>query len=215
MGRGDEAASLHRERLLQPDLSEGAQLTAVVATIQDYRSIGALDQAWELVYFGMAIRPSEPRLLAFAAEVALDEGDLARADAYIFLAERDESASPPQRLSMVQARRALAAQDPDLALAFLEESKQPRMSVPEAVGLRVAVLLALERPEDAMTVLSRVNLASREDPVLLAARARTELALGDLAAAEQTWAFLQRVAPGAPMFPEYVPGLSPTPELPN
>lgn len=210
-GRGHDAAALHSERLFQPDMSEGDETTALVSMIQDYRSVRAYGAAWDTLYRGLVLRPNEPRLNAFAAELALDEGDIAGAEGFMALARPDSDATPPFRLLLVEARLALARQDALGTLDALDQKEHQRMAMPEAAALRALALLELGQPEQALEVLSRVNLASREDPVLLAALTRTQLALGETAQAEFTWAFLQSVAPGSPMFPEHVPGLSPEP----
>ena len=214
-GHGVEAAALHAERLLQPNWTDNKAVFALLAMVEDYRRAGASDQAWEAAYAALAIQPNEPRVYAFMAELSLDQGQADEADAFLFLARRHRDKTPPYRSYLVEARISLANEQPLLALEWLDRAKAQRFVVPATAALTAMAMLQLDHPEEALRVLSRPNMVDREDPSLLAALTRTHLALGQDAEAHRTWAFLQSVAPGSPMFPEYVPGLSPIPELPK
>lgn len=214
-GRGLEAAALHSERLFQPELSDNATVIALLAMLEDYRRAGALNQAWDTAYRALVIHPSEPRIYAFMAELSLDDGDVDDAEAQLFLARRYQAKTPPYRIYLVEARLALAMQQPLIALEWLEKAKQQRIVMPQAAAMSAMALLQLDRPEEALLVLNRPNMAQREDPILLAALTRTYLALGDDPAAQRTWALLQALAPGSPLFPEHVPGLSADPQSPK
>lgn len=212
-GLGHQAAMLHSERRFQPGLADSAEINALVAMLQDYRAVGDLNAAWDVVAQALVIRPAEPRLNAFAAELALDEGDVASAEAYLSQSAHGADATPPFRALLVEARLSLANQDPETTLSLLTDTGYKHIAMPDSATLRVLAHLQLDQPEQALKQLNRVNLAKREDPNLLAARVRTYLALGQEEEAALTWAFLQSVAPGSPLFPEYVPGLSPEPTL--
>lgn len=212
-GQAEHAAALRSLQLMNPDLdSEGLTW---LDQADDYRAAGQLDKAWEAANQAIALRPLGIKAHAVLADIAMDAGQVELAEEHLFLAQKRIDGAAPPRLYLTRARMELARGEHEEALALVEQARDQRRWLVDAVYLHTAVLLAMGDLDAAADVLNRPKLAPKQSPPVLLARIQLLLAQGETEQAQQAWAELQELAPGTVMFPEHVPGLSPTPGSPR
>lgn len=210
-GRPQQAATLRGLQLMDADLE--AEGLTWLEQADDYRAAGQLDKAWESANQAIALRPLGIKAHAVLADIAMDAGQIDLAEEHLFLAEKRIDGAAPPRLYLTRARLELARGEHEKALELVEFAREQRRWLVDAVYLHTAVLLAMGDVEGAKGVLNRPKLTPKQSPPVLLARIQLLLAQGDTASAQQAWSELQELAPGTVMFPEHVPGLSPTPGL--
>jgi len=212
-GQPGQAAALRDLQLLAPDLD--AEGLIWLEKADDHRAAGELDQAWEAASQALALRPLGIKAHAVLADIAMDAGQLELAEGHLFLAEKRIEGAAPPRLYLTQARLYLAQGEHARALELVKKAREQRRWLVEGVYLHTMVLLAMGDVSGASSVLNKPKLNPKQSPPVLLARVHLLIAQGKIKQAQQAWHVLQELAPGTVMFPEYVPGLSPTPELPK
>lgn len=212
-GHGTEAAELRAMNLMAKGQDDHSSIWMAIA--EDYRQAGDLDAAWEAGMMSLSERPAGKRHHTLLAEIAMDAGQIELARDHILLADHRIGGLDPASLYLAKARLLIAEGDAEGALKEIEQSRAQQRWQPAAIYLQTIALLSVGEVLTAEAVLNRNKLYPNQSPYVLLARIHLLIAKGQDKEAKRAWAELQDLAPGTPMFPEYVPGLSPDPQSPK
>lgn len=206
-GQAQAAIALHTERLWQsPD--ERRQLQVWLNLLQDHRSAGEPQRALDAGYMALSLSPRSATVHAWMAEIHLDQGDVELARESLYMAD-SLPADPANRLLLARARLAIAEGDLESAQALVSAARENRRWLPDNVAMQCEIFLAQDDPGAVLDLLDKSLVMHRQDPVLLAQRARAFQALGAQADATYAMHQLQLLSHGFPLRPFAVPGLTP------
>jgi len=181
LGDPEAASELRRQKLLDPNLSEGRMVRVYIGLVDDARAAGDLDGALHWVEEAEAVYPRAPIVQAAVADIMMDIGDYEAADVALW-----ESAQlgATRRGIISQARRSLSLGNYLSAETYLEDARALNSPNNALAALRAEVQRLQGFPEDAAEILNRSRWELTEDPMILAIRIRVAVDLGDIEAAK-------------------------------
>lgn len=194
VGRGAEAVALRRDDV-RIEL-DGVRIRTYVAMVDDLRFAGDPLEAEAALAEGLSHRPRSSALLSVGADLALDRGDIAEAEAWLALIHH--YAGPVRRTRHVNLRIALMEGRHELVdeIAAALIRIQPGDAI--AIAAQAHSLIDRGMADDALRVLQGVEARRRGDPPLLIAEARALAALGQMARARDLAGFVQIRHPADP-----------------
>ncbi len=180
-GRGRAAAELRFQRFLAEG-GPGLTVFSLQGVIDDYRSAGDLEAAEDMAWKAIAWRPWSPSPYAMLALVKLDEGDLAEAEALVWLAERNGTRDPAP-LDLARARILASYGAYDEAARALHHAARLRPRSRAILAARAALLREAGRPADALALIEMPRWGHHQDPFVWAVEVEVRWDLGEKDAA--------------------------------
>lgn len=205
VGRGAEAVALRRDDT-RSEL-EGVRMRTYIAMVDDLRFAGDHLSAEAALAEGLSHRPRSSALLSVGADLALDRGDIAEAEAWLALVHH--FAGPVRRTRHVNLRIALMEGRHELVdeIAAALVRIQPGDAI--AMATQAHSLIDRGMAEDALRMLQGVEARRRGDSSLLIAEARALASLGRTARARDLARFVQTRHPLEPNAQALVEALRP------
>lgn len=183
LGRGDEAARVRLERLLQAEDAD-TEVTTLLELVDDYRAAGDRLAAWDAAMRAWAIMPRGALVLATLADLAMDDGDIEEAQRLMWLTKWVGDGPPAVRLTSV--RLAMVEGDLDRAEQLLVELRPRTKRLWKGSVLQAELRRRADDPEAAQLVLDAKYLRGSEYPALLAEQVLVQADLDQWAEAEMT-----------------------------
>ncbi len=184
VGRGREAAELRRDRG-----GEEPSLKAALAVVADLQAAGDRLGALDAVEEAEAAFPGAAVVFDYEADVRLDLGEVAEAEAALALAWH-RGASTPRRVR-VEARLLALAGDQVAALALMEPRAHGKTAKEDDVHLLGSLLNATGEGQRTLGILDLPRWRASQTPTLQAIRVEALLAAGRT---EEAFALCRTVA---------------------
>lgn len=185
-GHGAKAAAMREDDLR--DEREGVRLRTWTAIVDDHRATGDLPAAEDALANGFASYPRSSVLMSAAADLAIDRGDIAEAEAWLALIQH--YAGPVRRTRHVNLRIAVLENDFGRADTIATGLLRVEPGDPLAIAALAHSLTARGQPGEALTLLRSQEAHRRGDATLLTAEARALASLGETRAARELVSFI-------------------------
>lgn len=187
VGRGREAADLRRDD--QRDERKAVQLRTWVAMVDDLRAAGDPAGAERVLAGGMAAFPRSSVLMSVGADLALDAGDIAGAEAWLALIHH--YVGPVRRTRHVNLRIAVMEGNHERVDTVSAALLRAEPGDAQALAGLAHSLVDRGEPQEAWAVLQGIEARRRGDASLLTAEARALAALGQREDARTLIAFVR------------------------
>ena len=184
--RVEEAISLREELLLDYNTPVGYHPRIMSGMIDDYRTYGRFEEAFDIAYRLMSKHPNAALSYAMMAELYIDIGDLEEAFFYLW---RGEQKTNNIRTEQVYARYLLVKGYPEAAeqyiQAFFEQNVRNSL-----LSLYAKTKLKAYGPQKALVLLDRNKFINNKSPDVLWIRMNAYQELGKTEEYQEVFDFL-------------------------